>query len=161
MGAADLAAVQAIADRVHVAHPERAEVFAERLRLYPAGCFVLDDGGARALGYAISHPWQDGEVPALDTLIGALPQTPTAYYIHDIALLPAARRRGAARTMVARLMAQARNEGQSSIALVALDGTAPFWQRLGFRARTTAGLAGRLRAYGGNAAYMTRALTAG
>ena len=95
MTAADLPAVNAIAAQVHVAYPEDAAVFAERLTLHPAGCCVLD-GGTGVAGYVISHPWRIAEPPALDTLLGALPAPASTYYIHDIALLPAARRGGAA-----------------------------------------------------------------
>ena len=38
--AADLDRVNEIADAVHLDFPERAEVPAERLRLFPAGCFA-------------------------------------------------------------------------------------------------------------------------
>ena len=37
----DLPQVTDLSMRIHVNYPERAEVLAEKLRLYPAGCFVL------------------------------------------------------------------------------------------------------------------------
>ena len=45
-------------------------VFAERLRLWPAGCFVCADGGGGIIGYAVSHPWRRDDAPALDALLG-------------------------------------------------------------------------------------------
>ncbi len=42
MTEADLPAVCDIADRVHVSYPEDDTVFAERLRIYPAGCAVFE-----------------------------------------------------------------------------------------------------------------------
>jgi hypothetical protein len=38
----DLAAIDRIADSIHTGLPERPEVFAEKRRLYPPGCLVLD-----------------------------------------------------------------------------------------------------------------------
>ena len=158
MRATDLAAVHAIAGEVHVAHPERPQVCSERLRPYAAGCFVLAGPGGEALGYAVSHPWRDGEAPALDTLIGALPRSPTTFHIHDIALVPAARRRGAARAIIIRLIARARDERLAGVSLVAVNGTAPLWQAFGFRPGAPAGPADTLHTYGSDAAYMTLAL---
>jgi hypothetical protein len=40
MAAADLPAVNALAERIHPSFPEDAAIFAERLRLYPDGCRV-------------------------------------------------------------------------------------------------------------------------
>lgn len=153
MTAADLPAVQAIADLVHVAHPERPEVFAERLRLSPDHCFVWIDADAGVLGYAISHPWH-GPPPALDTLLGALPADPTALHVHDIALLPSARGHGASRDILALLLAQARGEGLAGVCLVAVNGTAPLWRSFGFRETAEASFAAVLASYGADAAAM-------
>jgi ribosomal protein S18 acetylase RimI-like enzyme len=158
MSAADLAHVQSIADLVHAAHPERPAVFAERLRLHPAGCFVLGDASGAAsgapCGYALSHPW-DGPPPALDTLLGALPATPSTFYIHDIALLPAARGRRAATDIVARLAEHARRQRLPSLSLIAVGGTAPVWARLGF-CPDPDGDAAKLASYGAGAVQMVR-----
>ncbi len=133
MQEADLAAVNRIADLVHPDFPEAAEIPAERLRLYPAGCLVLDRNG-EALGYAVSHPWHAGKPPALDTLLGALPEIPTHYYVHDLALLPAARGTGAAHKAVVQLIAVAAQAGLARMTLVAVNNSSGFWQRQGFRA---------------------------
>lgn len=147
MGTADLAEVRAIAAEVHPDHPERPEVFAERLALFPRGCFMLGTGG----GYAIAHPGVLGRPPALDTLLGALPPRPDCLYLHDVALLPDRRSRGESRLLLTELQRLASSLGLRRLALVAVSGSEPVWQRLGFRpaAATTAG-------YGGNAVYMTR-----
>jgi hypothetical protein len=77
----DLPALLAVADIVHPAYPEDPAVFAERLNLYPEGCLVLEQGG-KAMGYAVSHPGAYGAPPALNSLLGALPDKPTTYYFH-------------------------------------------------------------------------------
>jgi ribosomal protein S18 acetylase RimI-like enzyme len=158
MTTADLADVQSIADRVHISYPERPAVFAERLRLHPHGCFVLVDDAVNAVvGYTVSHPW-DGAPPALDTLLGPLPQTPTTFYIHDIALLPPARGHGAVADIIERIVEDARRQRLASVGLVAVGGTAPLWCHLGFQARQDVAIAAKLASYGDDATYMVRPL---
>lgn len=133
MRAGDIAAVAAIAGAVHPDHPERPEVFAERLALAPEGCLMLA-GGATPLGYLLSHPWRlDRGPPALDSLLGALPEAPDAWYLHDIALLPQARGQGLAAAALARLREVAAGAGMRRLMLVAVAGKAPFWAARGFR----------------------------
>lgn len=157
MRAGDRTAVAAIADAVHPAYPEDVTVFDERLRLYPAGCLVFA-GGDGLLGYAVSHPWRSGAPPHLNARLGALPQAPDTFYLHDVALLPALRGRGAASDVVARLTRQARAERLPTISLVAVNGSAGFWRRFGFRPMDAPALADKLRSYGADAAFMTLAL---
>jgi hypothetical protein len=97
MSAADLPPVMAVAEKVHPAFPEDREVFAERLRLYAAGCLVFHAGEDIA-GYVVSHPWLAMNPPALNSRLGMLPDHAETYYVHDVALLPELRghRRGGA-----------------------------------------------------------------
>ncbi|WP_456717140.1 GNAT family N-acetyltransferase [Bradyrhizobium sp. USDA 4353] len=131
MAIGDLAAVDAIAARVHPDFPEDAAVFAERLRLDPDGCHVLVTA-ANCVGYLISHPWHLGEPPSLNSLIKRIPPEPSTYYIHDLALLPSARGSGAAARIVEQLSEQARRLQLPSLSLVAVNGSVPFWERQGF-----------------------------
>jgi len=158
MTTADLAAVNAIAAEVHAAYPEDPAVFAERLALHPAGCWVLD-GCSGVAGYVVSHPWRSAEPPALNSLLGALPSPASTYYIHDIALLPAARRGGAAAAILATLMRHAAALADN-ISLVAIGGTVQFWQRQGFAIVSDPKLAAKLKSYDSDACYMARELTA-
>ncbi len=153
----DLPHVAIVAARVHAAYPEDAAVFAERLRLYPAGCLVCESGG-RLAGYVLSHPWADRAAPALNSLLGALPASPATYYIHDLALLPAARGAGAGSAIVAALVAQARAEKLATLSLVAVHGSEEFWRRHGFAAVADAALADTLRSYDESARFMMRAV---
>jgi len=158
MTSADLDAVAAIAASVHPAFPEDAAVFAERLKLYPAGCLMLDgDGGPVA--YCLSHPWRAGDPPALNVRLCALPAQPSTYYVHDIALMPQARGSGAAAAVVARLVTLARAERLPTLSLVAVNGSGGFWRRHGFRAVADDMLAARLASYDATATYMEWRLT--
>lgn len=125
MTASDLPEVSRIAGLVHPDFPEDDAVFAERLALFPAGCLVLPAGG-----YLLAHPWTRGCPPALNSRLGALPARPDTLYLHDIALLPAARGRGAGEAALRRVEALARPFGE--VSLVAVGGSAGFWGRMGF-----------------------------
>jgi GNAT superfamily N-acetyltransferase len=146
----DVPDMLALAAIVHPGFPEDAEVLAERLALYPAGCFALD--GERGLaGYLLSHPWHEGAVPALNRRLGAVPAD-GIYYLHDLALHPATQGSGAAGRMVRRLFSVA--AGFPAIALVAVNNSAPFWGHHGF---VEAAAPAKLASYGDDARYMVRA----
>lgn len=153
----DLPAVQGIADTVHADFFESAEVLAERQRLYRNGCYLLEIG-EKPVGYVLSHPWRYGSLPPLNTLLGQLPAEPDTYYLHDLALLPVARRIGAASKIVAALEKHARSEGYPTMTLVAVNGSMPFWQRHGFEIADLPELYGKLLSYEETARYMVRRL---
>lgn len=153
MAARDLDRVMEIAAAVHPGFPERWAVMAERLALHPAGCLVLDRMG-EGVGYLISHPWHAGEGVKLDTLLRALPQSPGTYYLHDLALMPAARGTGAGAAAVRVLVAHAAELGFATLSLVAVNGSAPFWKGQGFAVSHGP----ELGTYGPDAAFMIRRL---
>ena len=157
MTAADLADVVRIAAAAHPGLEERPDVFAEKLRLYPAGCLALEVGGAVA-GYAFSHPWLIGDAPALDAFLGALPPAPDCLTLHDLALAPEARGRGAAAAAIDRLTGLAAAERLPAMTLVAVRGTHTFWARFGFIESSGDRLAAKLAAYGDGARAMTKRL---
>lgn len=157
MTTADLPEIKAVAAAVHPDYPEDEAVFAERAALYPAGCHALADGEGVA-GYVLSHPWRQGEFPALNVLLGEIPADASVYYIHDLALLPRARGSGAASDIVSRLTGHARAAGFATMALVAVSRSAGFWQRHGFRVTHDASLDRKLASYDDAARYMTREL---
>jgi GNAT superfamily N-acetyltransferase len=132
----DIPAVYALSRRVHTDHPEREAVLAEKLTLFPAGCFVLeaDGDGVRdqLIGYAFSHPWARDSVPSLDTFLTALPDHPSTYFIHDVTLDDSARGHGHAAAIVPVLVDVARTQGLTHMMLVAVNGAEVFWGRFGF-----------------------------
>ncbi len=156
----DLPAVLAIADAVHPDFPEDPAIFAERLALHPEGCRVLDRGDA-ILAYVLSHPWAAESCPPLNRLLGALPAVAASYYIHDLALLPAARGSGAAPAIVAALAEHAARLGLPAMSLVAVNGSAGFWRRQGFAEARVPALADKLASYGADARFMVRDLLSG
>ena len=149
----DLGLVEIVAESVHVDFPERAEIPLERLALFPAGCMVFANT-IGLIGYCIAHPWTFGVPPALDTLLHALPEHADTLYIHDLALLPAARGAGAGRSAIATLLEVAEHHGLPTLSLIAVSASGPFWSQNGFAdAAPTKSIA----SYGAAARYMARA----
>ena len=151
--AADIDDVDRIARQIHLTLPERKEIFAEKLRLFPRGCFKLLFNG-RMAGYAISHPWKLYSIPPLDEFLRALPETPDCMYLHDIAVLPAARGYNAAGLLLDEISDRARNMRISHLACVSVYGTDVLWARFGFRAVAPEDIAAQLGSYGESAKYM-------
>lgn len=155
----DLPAICAIAARIHPALPERPEVFAEKMRLYPDGCRVLVAGDDIA-GYGLAHPWKRHQIPPLDRFLERLPEDADCLYVHDIAVLPD-RRGGVARAYMTGIAELARASHIATLALVSVYATRPLWERLGFRSvPADAALHAKLASYGEGATYMLRDLAA-
>ncbi len=148
MAEQDLPAVAAISDAVHGRYTEDEAVFAERLALFPAGCRVLRKDGAVA-GYLIAHPWHCDAPPALNAFLGGIPHDANGFYLHDLALLPAARGEDAGRSALDHVEALAREGGFADITLMAVNGADAYWRRMGFVA-----VENPPRTYGAEAVFM-------
>lgn len=160
MTEADLPAVPPISDVVHGQYTERLEVFAERLTLYPQGCFVLEKEG-EIIGYLVTHPWHEYQPVDLDVLLGEIPAETDTYFLHDIALLPAARGSGAGAEAVRLVLDHARGAGFAQVALVAVNGADSFWATRGFVKDEADAIVRKLHAsYGEGVYYMVHKLTA-
>jgi ribosomal protein S18 acetylase RimI-like enzyme len=154
----DLAAVEAIAAEVHPDLFESPEVLAERQRLYHNGCYLLEIG-ARPVGYVLSHPWRSETLPALNARLGAIPAEADTYYLHDLAVLPVARRVGAASHIVKALFKHAAALGFPTMHLVAVAGSQGFWKKHGFAAAAISDDDPKLGSYGSGAQPMVRVLS--
>lgn len=153
----DLAAVVKIADVVHVDYPEDEAVLSEKFKLYSKGCFLLEMDG-EAIGYFISHPWMFKELPTLNKMLESIPADPTTFYIHDIALLPAARGTGASSAIMKIITEHANVGGFNNMSLTAVNDSIPFWQKQGFVVEDDPVLAAKLRTYDDDARFMFRSL---
>jgi hypothetical protein len=154
----DLDAIQNIGDEIHVTLPERPEVFAEKFKLFPEGCFVLTQT-QNVVGYGFSHPWLLKSIPPLDSFLGSLPSHPECLFIHDVVVLPQARRHGASGALVELVTGVARKRNLRLLALVSVYNTHPLWSRFGFEVVTDAALTEKLKSYGDTARYMIRRLS--
>ena len=158
MTAADLDAVVEIAAVGYPDHFEGRDCFANRLALNPSGCFILADAEGPPQGYLIAYPWIADAAPALNILIGKIPDDASVMYLHDLAIAPTARGGGWSRPIIERLAQDARPAGWPALTLVAVNDAAPFWERHGFVVEDPPGMAAKLADYGADARYMVRAL---
>lgn len=139
---------------------ESAAAFSAKLGLAPQGCWVAEEQG-RLLGYLFSHPWTHARPPELDTPLAALPATADSYFIHDMAISPAAQGRGVAQRLFRAALDGAKRAGFRRSALVAVQGADGFWQRHGYLPvrRVAPRLSAKLAAgYGSSAVLMARPL---
>jgi ribosomal protein S18 acetylase RimI-like enzyme len=150
----DLDAINLIADEIHTSLPERSEVFEEKCRLFPEGCFALVRE-EEVLGYGISHLWQIGDIPHLDTFLRKLPDSPNCIFIHDVAVLPQARGKNAAGEYIELIAAVARKYEITRLTLVSVYNTDVLWSRYGFKVVDNLSLVEKLDDYGQSAKYMT------
>ena len=157
MTAFDLNAVVAIADKVHPDFYETPAVLGERRQLYPHGALLLEIN-EKPVGYVFSHPWRARSLPALNTLVGSIPADADTYYLHDLALLPVARRIGAATLIVSALTKHAVARGFATMSLVAVNASQGFWERHGFAVTEAPELYGKLLSYEEAARYMVKGL---
>ena len=154
----DLTDVETIAAQVHPAFYEAPEVLAERQTLYRDGAYLLEIGD-RPAGYVLSHPWRFGTAPALNMKLGTLPPDADTYYLHDLAILPLARRIGAASYIVGALEKHARAKSLASMSLVAVNNSYAFWEKHGFATVELPGLGSKLATYEPDAKLMAKPLT--
>lgn len=131
MRADDLPAIAVISGSVHGRYAETEATYAERLALHPGGCLVFERDGAVA-GFLTSHPWQGERPLALNERLVEIPADSDSYYLHDIAILPAARGVGAGKTALAFVIDQARHCGLAEVMLMAVNGADSFWSSQGF-----------------------------
>lgn len=157
MQAEDLPAVIDIAAQVHPDYPEDEAIFIERQRLYAQGCWVRQHG-SQLCGYLISHPWELGTPPSLNSMLHALPNLASSYYLHDIALLPAARGTNATGEILAHLCAHALGAGLGNLSLIAVNQSLHFWQKQQFQPANHLVPAAKLLSYDVDACYMVRPL---
>lgn len=151
----DLDAVVDIASQVHPLFPEEPAAFANKLAVHPPGALLLERAG-RPAGYCFALPSHGLQPPALNTLLGATPPNAEALYLHDLALLPAARGTGAGTAAVDMLLAHAARLNLARCFLVAVNGSIPYWSRLGFVVDGAPAWQAKLASYGDDARLMVR-----
>lgn len=152
--ASDVPGIIIVGDHVHSSLPEGAEVFTERIKLFPEGCLVLTEGD-KIYGYAISHPILWAHPPALDSLLGEMAPEADAYYIHDLAVMPQLHGQGFGAKGVSRLLEVAQR--YESVCLISVYGTEKFWGKFGFvKASVNEILAEKIRGYGDDAVFLVR-----
>ena len=111
---------------------ESPEAFARLIELYPEGAFGgFDEVGL--CGYAFGVPLRRGSTLELRSPLGAIAEDADTFYIHDVTVAARCRGRGVATVLSARLLDGARARGFRYSELVSVQGSAPFWEKTGFR----------------------------
>jgi len=111
---------------------ESDEAFIRLMELFPEGAIgCFDDEGL--CGYAFGVPLKAGWTLELRTPLERIPDEPDTFYIHDVAIAERLRGRGVGRALALRLLDLARERGLTRCELVSVQGSAPFWERFGFR----------------------------
>lgn len=135
--------------------PEAA--FASRLRVAAPFNLVIERDG-RLLAYLLAHGWPREAPPPVGTVLDPARSGDTLY-LHDLAVAPEARGTGVGQALVAHAIAQAVAGGLARAELIAVEGAADYWHRLGFHAdMSSAALAAKTAAYGPAAQWMWRRL---
>ncbi len=155
--ATDLNQVMRIQAACYPAHfNEAAEIFAQRI----ADCgksswLALRDG--QALAYLFSYPSLAGKVCPLGSEFSPV-RAANCLYLHDMAVLPQAHGQGIASALLSNAMQYARRRDINQSALVAVQNSAPFWQKLGYQASYPLDPAQQqnLLSYGEDAVYLFR-----
>lgn len=132
------------------------EAFASRIRISPATNLTATGPNGLA-GYLISHPWSSRSPPPVDTVLDRLPEGRACWFIHDLSVAPSAQGAGLARRLFEAGREAARTLGLERSELIAVEGAAPFWRRLGYHPVVEVGeaLAAKVAGYGAAAVYMT------
>lgn len=134
--------------------PESDESLHAKLSASQSTCFIASLEG-NTVGYLISLPWAFSSPPALNAATCRLPLSPDCLYLHDLAVAPGARKFGTGRALVEAFMTRLRDSGLERASLVAVQNSAPYWQRYGFRAVPVSDpLKAKLATYGKDVAYM-------
>ena len=153
----DIDAITGLAEIIHPAFPERPEVFAEKLSLFPSGCYVLVRH-EEVMGYGLSHPWILNCIPPLDSFLKGIPSDADCLYVHDVAVLPEVRGHGSAERYVDLMEECTCKIGVDFLVLVSVYSTQRLWARYGFEVANGSELDMKLRSYGPTAKYMIRNL---
>ena len=132
---ADLAAVAAVQRACYRDELiESAAAFRGKLMHFPAGCLGLEHDG-RLGAYCFCQPWHTGRPLPLDhePHTEAQDGEPDCLYVHDLAVIPDWRGGGAAGLLLRAVLAIGERERLTRLALVAVQGSEPFWTRRGLQ----------------------------
>lgn len=137
---------------------EDPEQIAARLRASPGQCWVAEDA-AGVCGYLFGYLSRRGLVTPLNGAFKPDPQ-PDCLYLHDLAVAPRANGRRVGQQLVSAALQQPRSTTLAWSALVSVQNSSAFWQRLGYRPAAPAdpAQATHLASYPTAALYMEQAL---
>lgn len=156
-----LDAVLAIQARCYgAAFHESRQAFAAKLRAAPGCAWLVRDALGQPQAYLFTLPTREDALPALNAQTLAPCAAPTLLYLHDLAVLPEARAQRLPQRLLQAMRGRAAALGLSQLALIAVQGAAPYWQRHGFAAAVadSEALRHKLASFGEGAVWMRQSL---
>lgn len=158
MTLADLSLVLGIQQRSYPqAFHEPLAAFENKLRQSPGSAWLaMSDEQAQA--YLVTLPVDETHFPALHAAHWTPPVQAKWLYLHDLAVDPGHRGSGAGQRLIDQAIGHARLLGLEGLALIAVQGSQPYWERQGFQASLTNHpvLLGKIRSFGNDACFMLR-----
>ncbi|HEY6353544.1 MAG TPA: GNAT family N-acetyltransferase [Burkholderiaceae bacterium] len=137
--------------------PESKESLHAKLSASQSTCLIASLECV-TVGYLIALPWESSSPPVLNAETCRLPSSPSCLYLHDLAVMPDARKFGAGRALVEAFLTRLKRMGLVRASLVAVQNSVPYWERHGFRAvPQSEPLKAKLSSYGEGVQYMERA----
>lgn len=134
---------------------EEEDVFLSRINLAASYCFAAKHG-EELLGYLLAHGWKRQSPPPLGTVLVDCARS-EVLFIHDLAVSSSSRGLGVGHRLVTRAFELAAQDGLRSAELIAVEGAADYWRRLGFAEGAVSGeLSEKLSTYGTLARWMAR-----
>ncbi len=133
---------------------ESAEVLLARFQSCPDTAWVALDAQGQVAAYLVAYRSCLGKPTPLGHAFEHAPAA-DVLYLHDLAMGEALRGQGVAQRLVAHARAQAGVMGLRGLALVSVNDTVGFWQRMGFAVAQPATMfEPMLNTYPGHARYM-------
>lgn len=139
---------------------EDEDILLSRINLTASYCLSAKRGEV-LLGYLIAHGWNRQSPPPVGTaLIDG--EKSEVLFIHDLSISPEQRGLGIGESLIARAFELAARSGLRSAELIAVEGAANYWRRLGFsQGEVSPELLEKLGSYGTRARWMTRSIPQG
>ena len=111
--------------------PESKESLEAKLQACPSTCFVASLHG-ETVGYLIGLLRRFDHPPELNAATCVVPDSPNCLYLHDLAVSPQVRSAGVGRALVGRFLLAFKESRMRRASLIAVQDSAPYWQRFGF-----------------------------
>ena len=126
------------AEVYHQIEPESTDTLRSKWLASPGCCFAArarqghHQTHGPVLAYLLAHAWDSETPPKLYQPIAPGAGKGRYLFLHDLAVSKRAAGLGLGRQMVERLLAVARKQDFAQIRLVAVQGSVPFWRKMGF-----------------------------
>lgn len=157
----DLGAVLAVQQTCYPqAYHEPEAAFGAKLAGAPDCSWVAEDPQAGVQAYLVCLPVDVDSFPALHAPHWQRPRQADWLYLHDLAVSRVLQGVGVGHLLVEQACSQARALRVGGLALVAVQGSVPYWQRHGFAPTEPRhpALSAKLASFGDDACFMTQVL---